>query len=261
MNVMTGKTTILAAVTLILLAAVGMTVVLAQRADEPPPDLDVVDLSQIKEEAIRNLYDSSGKRIDPNMRAAKIARDHEGGFGGYYLDKTDKSIVYVYMLDVTKTAAAEAAFRAAYYGDREISQIIPVQGDYSLDQLVEWYSILIPAFVASEIRLGIWHVYELENRIYIGLRDKDQIDDALLIMEGLGIPAGAAILVEDYIKKANKDSVTAKWRPLVGGIQHEEAFWGEPTRTIGFVTEREALGIEGNLLMLFPVVGEPDSKL
>ena len=197
MSVMTRKTTILAAVTLILLAAVGMTVVLAQRADEPPLDLDVVDLSQIKEEAIRNLYDSSGKRIDPNMRAAKIARDHEGGFGGYYLDKTDKSIVYVYMLDVTKTAAAEAVLRAAYYGDREISQIIPVQGDYSLDQLVEWYSILIPAFVASDIQFSEWSVSALENRIDIRLRYENQIDDALQIMERLGIPAGAAILFED----------------------------------------------------------------
>ena len=59
----------------------------------PPPDSDVVDLSQIKEEAVRNLFDSTGKRINPNRQVAKIARDHEGGFGGFYFHETDKSIV------------------------------------------------------------------------------------------------------------------------------------------------------------------------
>ena len=168
----------------------------------PPPDSDVVDLSQIKEEAVRNLFDSTGKRINPNRQVAKIARDHEGGFGGYYFHETDKSIVYVYMLDVTKTAAAEAAFRAAYSGDRKIAQIIPVQGDYSFDQLVEWYYTLLRAFSESDIDWRTSSVQELDNRIYIGLRDEDQIDDALQVMERLGIPEGAVILVQDYMKKA-----------------------------------------------------------
>ena len=168
----------------------------------PPPDSDVVDLSQIKEEAVRNLFGSTGKRINPNRQVAKIARDHEGGFGGFYFHETDKSIVYVYMQDVTKTAAAEAAFRAAYSGDRKITQIIPVQGDYSLDQLVEWYYILVPAFSESDIDWRIGAVQERDNRIYIGLRDGGQINAALQIMERLGIPQGAVILVEDYVKKA-----------------------------------------------------------
>ena len=159
-------------------------------------------LIQIKEEAVRSLFDSSGRMIDPNKQIAEIARDHEGGFGGFYFHETDKGIVYVYMLDVTKTAAAEAAFRAAYKGDREIAQIIPVQGDYSLDQLVEWYYTLTRAFSASDIDWRIGAVHERDNRIYLGLRHEDQISDARRVMERLGIPEGAVILVQDYMKKA-----------------------------------------------------------
>ena len=166
----------------------------------PPPDSDVVDLSQIKEEAVRNLFDSTGKRINPNRQVAKIARDHEGGFGGYYFHETDKSIVYVYMQDVTKTAAAEVAFRAAYSGDRKITQIIPVQGDYSLDQLVEWFYILDGALIESGIPPARASVREIENRIRIGLFDADQIDDVLHIMERLGIPEGAVVVKEDYLR-------------------------------------------------------------
>ena len=43
-------------------------------------------------------------------------------------------------------------------------------------------------------------VREIENRIRIGLFDADQIDDALQIMEKLGIPEGAVILSEERIK-------------------------------------------------------------
>ena len=166
----------------------------------PPPDSDVVDLSQIKEEAVRNLFDSTDKRINPNRQVAKIARDHEGGFGGYYFHETDKSIVYVYMQDVTKTAAAEVAFRAAYSGDLTITQIIPVQGDYSLDQLVEWFYILDGALIESGIPPARASVREIENRIRIGLFDADQIDDVLHIMERLGIPEGAVVVKEDYLR-------------------------------------------------------------
>ena len=236
---MKTKRIILAAMAIIVILAVGTTAVIAQRSDKPPPDSEVVDLREIQEEAIRNLFDSTGKRIDPNKQLAKIARDHEGGFGGYYFHETDKSIVYVYKLDITKTAAAEAAFRAAHGDDDDITQIIPVQGDYSLDQLVEWYHILIRAFPASDIRMSTSSVSERENRIHIGLWDGDQIDDALRVMGKLGIPQGAVILEEDQIRgAADKDSVTAKWRPLVGGIKHQKS-WNGITCTIGFVTERD----------------------
>ena len=120
---MSRRKVTLLSTTVVLLAVIGTAAVVAQRADEPPPSTEsvelspvpqVVDLSQIKEEAIRALFDDTGRMINPDQKLAQVAKDHEGGFGGYYFNRTDKSVVYVYMLDVTKTDAAEAAFRAAY---------------------------------------------------------------------------------------------------------------------------------------------------
>ena len=194
---MNRKMTVFATITLVLLTVVGAIAVMAQRTHDPATNPDVVDLSQIKEDAIRNLFDSAGRMIDPKQELAKVASDHEGGFGGYYVHETDKTIVFVYMEDVTKTASAEAAFRAAYRsGSREITQIIPVQGRYSFDQLVEWYDILDRALSESDIYPSTGGVRVLENRIRMGLLDAALIDDALKIMEGLGIPEGAVTLEE-----------------------------------------------------------------
>ena len=143
--------------------------------------------------------------INPDRQLADVARDHEGGFGGFYFHDTDESLVFVYMLDVTKTAAAEAAFRAAYKGDREIAQIIPVQGDYSFDQLFEWFNILDRALIESRIPPAETSVREIENRIRIGLFDADQIDDAHRIMQKLGIPEGAVVVEKGgRVKKRSK---------------------------------------------------------
>ena len=199
----------------------------------------VVDLDQIREDAVRSLFDSNGKLINLKQQLAGIAEDNEGGFGGYYFHETDKSIVYVYMKDVTKTAAAEAAFMAAYDGDHQVSQIVPVEGNYSFDQLVEWFGILDKTMIESGIPPARASIREIENSIHIGLRDGGQIDDVRGIMERLGIPEGAVVVEEDYMRLlTDKDSVRGKWRPLVGGIQHETG-WYTNTCTIGFVTERD----------------------
>ena len=66
-------------------------------------------------------------------------------------------------------------------------------------------------------------------------------------MENLGIPEEAVIIGENYLRPlADKDSVRAKWRPLVGGIQHEEGWQNGTTCTIGFVTERD--GVDGLII-------------
>ena len=208
---MNRKAAALVSVTFLLLAVIGAATAMALLGDVPSPEREaatpspipeVVDLSQIKEEAIRALFDNTGRMINPDRQLAQVAKDHEGGFGGYYFNKTDKSIVYVYMLDVTKTDAAEAAFRAAYHGDREIAQIIPVQGDYSFDQLFEWFRILDRALFESGIPPAETSVREIENRIRIGMFDEDQIDDVRGIIERLGIPQGAVVVVKGgFIKK------------------------------------------------------------
>ena len=91
---------------------------------EPTP----VNLDEIPEEAVRALFDDQGNFFGPDQRLAQIAKKHEGGFGGYSFHKTDKSHVYVYMLDTTKTQSAEAAFREAYNGMRTVTRITHCAG-------------------------------------------------------------------------------------------------------------------------------------
>ena len=197
---MSRKKTILAGMTLVLLAAVSAAAVIAQRADKQQPGPQVVDLNQIKEKVVKDMFDSTGRIISPDGRLAKVAKDHEGGFGGFYFHETDKNIAYVYMLDITETESAEAAFRAAYNGDREITRIVPVQGDYSFDQLLEWFYILDRALIESGILPARASVREIENRIRIGVFDGEEIDNVRRIMEGLGIPEGAVVVKEDYMR-------------------------------------------------------------
>ena len=76
---MLGKETrILVVATVLLLTVVLATAVMAQGTDDPV----TVDLSDIKEDAVRQLFDDSGKMIDPHQRLAIVAQEHEGGFRG-----------------------------------------------------------------------------------------------------------------------------------------------------------------------------------
>ena len=84
----------------------------------PPEGVPTVNLDEIKEQAVRDLFDDKGRMVTPDQRLARIAVEHQGGFGGYYFDETDRSTAYVYMLDPSRTETAEAAFRAAYRGNR-----------------------------------------------------------------------------------------------------------------------------------------------
>ena len=179
--------------------------------------------------------------FDTDQRLAGIAREYEGGFRGYYFHDTDKSTVYVYMLDPTQVEAAEGAFRAAYGGKRQVTRVIPVQGDYAFDNLLEWFYALDGALVRQDIHPATSAVLEIANRIQFGLRDMKQAKDARRIMDDLGIPEGAVIFHEAQNQLlSDEDSVNAKWRTLVSGIQHKikygPAYW-----TIGLVTERNTV--------------------
>ena len=110
-----------------------------------------VNLDEIKEQAVRDLFDDRGRMVNPDQRLARIAAEHKGGFGGYYFDETDRSTAYVYMLDPSQTEAAKAAFRAVYRGDRQVDRIIPVQGDYAFNDLLEWFHVLGTAMVENGI--------------------------------------------------------------------------------------------------------------
>ena len=200
-NMLTRMQTLGAVIVALALAvAIGTTLALAQSEDDAPTGTGSVDLDTIMEVAVRDMFDSDGRMINPDQQLAVISKEREGGFGGYRFDETDRSVVYVYMRDITKTEAAEAAFRAAYGGDRVVSQVIAVQGDYSFDQLVGWFNALDRAMIESGIPPARASIREIENRIRLGLFDASQADDVRRIMEGLGIPEGAVVISVGHLR-------------------------------------------------------------
>ena len=166
----------------------------------PREPVATVHLDEIKEEAVRDLFDDRGRMVNPDQRLAGIAAEHKGGFGGYYFDETDRSTAYVYMLDPSQTEAAKAAFRAAYRGDRQVDRIIPVQGDYAFNDLLEWFHLLDTAMVENGIHPTAGGVREISNRIRFGLEDIGQATDARRIMSDLDIPQGAVVFEKEKIK-------------------------------------------------------------
>ena len=166
----------------------------------PREPVATVNLDEIKEQAVRDLFDDRGRMVNPDQRLARIAAEHKGGLGGYYFDETDRSTAYVYMLDPSQTEAAKAAFRAAYRGDRQVDRIVPVQGDYAFNDLLEWFHVLGPAMVENGIHPSTGGVYEIYNRIQFGLEDIGQATDARRIMGDLDIPQGAVVFEKEKIK-------------------------------------------------------------
>ena len=160
---------LMAAVVLLLAGAIACTVAGQDGEEDVDPD-------EIQEEIVLNLFDEKGRIVTTDERLARIAQEYEGGFGGYYFDDTNPSKAYVFMLDPGNIAATEAAFRAAYRGKRQITDVVPVQGDYSFDQLLEWFRILDGALVREGIRPATGATLEISNRIMFGLRDMDQVE-------------------------------------------------------------------------------------
>ena len=166
----------------------------------PREPVATVNLDEIKEQAVRDLFDDRGRMVNPAQRLARIAAEHKGGFGGYYFDETDRSTAYVYMLDPSQTEAAKAAFRAAYRGDRQVDWIVPVQGDYAFNDLLEWFHVLDTAMVENGIHPSTGGVREISNRIRFGLEDIGQATDARRIMSDLDIPQGAVVFEKGKFK-------------------------------------------------------------
>ena len=238
---MAKRTYVLMVVLVLLMGGLLASSVIAQGTNDPPSgDNDY------QEEAVRRDFDEDGKRVTPDDRVAKIAQEEEGGFGGYYFAENDPGHVYVFMKDTSKTAAARSAIESAYNGDVSITQISVVQGQYSFNDLLNWYRSLIHAIANDRIPMASGAVMESKNRILIGLPDMSRRSDIRDLMRELDIPSAAVIFEEEQVNLlTGKDSVTAKWRPVVGGVQHQITTGGLKC-TIGFVTERA--GVEGLVL-------------
>ncbi len=217
------------AIPLILLLSVAAGVAAAGLTREQPQKLGMptsapvpptrVNLDEIKEEAVRRLFDDQGRMINPDWRLARIAEAHEGGFGGYYFDREDRGRAYVFMLDPAEVEAARAAFREAYGGDRTITSIVPVQGGYAFNDLLRWFGILYTAFVRSGIPLTSGAVQEIDNRIHFGIADLCQVDEARRIMDEIGVPPGAVVFRKGHYGFFPDEGLRAKLRSLAGRVE------------------------------------------
>ena len=183
---------------------------------------DRVDLSRVKEEAVRALLDSEGNVIDHNSRLASIAKDHEGGFGGWYFSE-DKGTVYVFMMDTTKVKAAREAFRAAYTGQYDSANINieVVEGTYSLDDLVDWANRLTVGLLEAGALWKSMSIDHANNVISLRFVSADRLETAGQVRERLGIPEGAVLFTEIGESRLmdDGDGLDEEWRPLVGRVQ------------------------------------------
>ena len=172
----------------ILLVLVALLVGLIFMGTGSSPSGHPIDLSEVKEDAVREIYDSSGRAKNPDRGIQSISKANAGGFGGFYFDPNNPSTVYVYMKDITETTAAETAFRAAYSKDSEITRIVPVQADHSLDELVNWLYDGVEALHAAGIETSSAGMRILENRFDLAVTNESQLGDAYAVLDGMGVP-------------------------------------------------------------------------
>jgi len=223
-------------VALVLLVGIlTVSVVLAQDSPDPPP---AEDDGGSREDAVQRLFDEDGNMFGPDQHLARIAKDHQGGFGGFYFDEDDPSRVYVYMTDPSKTSAARSAFNEAYAGDQSVSSITTVQGSHSFDQLLGWFHALDAALVEEGVAPSSGAVLESENRIRFGFRTSAEISSAREVVDELEVPATAVnLVISNPVLLGDKDNVKSRWRGVVGGIQYQWRYnWVKCT--VGFTTQR-----------------------
>ena len=203
-----------------------------------------------REDVTKDFFKDDGTFIHPDQKLADAAIKYEGGFGGYYFDDMDKSHVYVYMKDPTKTNKAISAFRDIYQGQHKVTTITTVQGQYAFNDLMTWLPIASRVLDDNDISVSTSAVKEIHNRIEFGLSTWSQLEDAERAIGETTVPVGAVRFVKRNLQLyADRDNVRAKWRPVVGGIQYKISTLHGGC-TIGFVTKRS--NVKGMLLESWP---------
>jgi hypothetical protein len=175
---------------------------------------------------------------DPNPSQLAVAQV-VSGFGGYFIDATEKPAVY--LTDPGQRPAAETAL-AAFLTDRGFTaaDLQVLQGQHTYVQLDSWYRAARPrVFAASGIIMG--DVDEGANRLRFGVTDVGAVAGVRTALDGAGVPAAAAI-VEQRSPIVTVATLRDRVRPLVGGLQIN--FFPSPVSpvtlicTLGFNAER-----------------------
>ncbi len=124
------------------------------------------------------------------------------GFGGMY---TLGASTYIYMLEPSQEAAEELVFTIAGRDPLDrVPNVRAVQGDYTWQQLLEWRGLLTSSM---EQIPGVDYWSDMDflpdpkrNRLTLNITgrqfDADVIADIEGMMERLGVPQGAVVLLE-----------------------------------------------------------------
>ena len=120
-----------------------------------------------------------------------MSMDNDGGFGGFYFEEGDRSTAYVYMTDPANVEAARAAFNKLYREGASEITVAPVQGKYTMEQLVEWFQMTDRALLEAGIGATSGGVESSENKFTLGLPTEDDLPAAEAILRELGVPRGA----------------------------------------------------------------------
>jgi len=231
----------------IIIAIVGMVSVLALGgtyvassvlAREPslPMRSGGVEMSTVQEDVVADLLNESGFKRHPYQNMVDAALENPGGFGGYYISG-DRTTAYVYMTDVELTVTAEAIFRDIYKGMHDIESVIPVYGEYSFDELSDWYIEINSS--PGDVFITTSSFSVRDNRLEFGVLEAADVARMHSLLQELGIPLRAVKIYRDAVVKLDEGDLREDWRPVVGGIEIERATWGVGLCTLGFVTQRD----------------------
>lgn len=194
---------------MLIAIAVTTSAVMAQDPEQEPESVFLedgrIDLTKIKEDAIKAMFDSDGNWINPKQKYIDAATDNPGGFGGWYREGT---VVYIWMEDPADQRSTEAAFRQAYTGDRETTAIIPVQGKHSYDKLWDWWRTLNVQMTMADLHVTYTNVVSQENTIKIGLADLAESEIVEEMMALNGIPGTAVTIVQTDVVAEDEGGLT-----------------------------------------------------
>ena len=235
------RTYVISSALLILLGMVGGVIfAITTHFAGASENVETIDLSTVKEDAIKELYDSEGRQKNPHRVMQDVVKDVDGGFGGYYFDPANPTTAYVYMKDTTKTTEAANIFRNLFPDNSKYTTIEVVRGAYTVDELTDWFYQAFAAVEAANVTVLSASMNIMENEFQLTVGNTSALATAWDVIDDLDIPRGAVSLsVGQTSRLADGDNVQAKWRPTVGGIKIE----GPVECTLGFVALKD--GVEG----------------
>lgn len=139
-------------------------------------------------------FKEDGQPLTHVDRLESIAEANPG-FGGYFVDPDDGTIVTILMTDVGESQIAERSAASVLGADRYISQVKVAKAEFLYTDLAEWFR-LINEEVVPEIAdvLVSWSIREDQNRIEINVSDPEMRVKVIRLLEKNGIPLQAVVI-------------------------------------------------------------------